>query len=277
LRSAVEHIMGTVFSLAVPRGTDTRVFHTAAAAAFAYLRHVDAVFSPYRPGSAVSLIADGFLRLDSLGAHPHSAEIREVLDLCARLKRSTDGAFDAWAVGDPPGFDPSGAVKGWAAERASALLVRHGCDRHILNAGGDVLLHGGIPTDPWRVALADPHRPGAVLAVARLHEGGVATSGTAERGAHVFDPLSGRRATAWHQVTVTGADLTLADGYATAALAMAEGRHGTAGTRAWLRRLAADRGYQSLVVDACGRVWMTNGMAALLDAPAVPASTSQEG
>ncbi len=50
--------------------------------------------------------------------------------------------FDAWAVGDPPHFDPCGAVKGWAAERASALAVAHGLPRHVLNTGG-VRLHSG--------------------------------------------------------------------------------------------------------------------------------------
>ncbi len=276
MRSAVEHVMGTVFSLAVPDTADAGSFRAAADEAFARLRHVDAVFSPFRPDSAVSLIADGFLALADLDGHPHGGEIREVLDLCALLKQSSDGAFDAWAVGEPPGFDPCGAVKGWSAERVSALLDRRGFHRHIVNAGGDVRLRGGSRSDPWRVAVADPHRPGAVLAVLLLRDGAVATSGVAERGAHVFDPVSGRRAVAWDQVTVTGPDLSLADGYATAALAMAEGPRGTGGTRDWLNRLAAG-GYQAMTVDPRGGLWTTDGMAALLHEPVATAYADRKG
>ncbi|MDI5974095.1 FAD:protein FMN transferase [Streptomyces sp. SL13] len=277
MRSAVEHIMGTVFSLAVPRGTDAEVFRAAADAAFAHLRHVDAVFSPFRPDSAVSLIADGVLTCDDFDDHPHGGELHEVLGLCRRLKHDSGGAFDAWAVGNPPGFDPCGAVKGWAAERAGTLLVRHGLDRYVLNAGGDVRVHGGVPGDPWRVALADPHRPGAVLAVLHVAEGAVATSGVSERGAHIFDPVSGRRAAAWDQVTVTGPDLALADGWATAALAMAGGPRGPAGTRGWLQRLAADHGYQAMAVDPDGQVWTTDGMRELLHEPAALVTTGRKG
>lgn len=275
--SAVEHVMGTVFSLAVSEPTDAGAFRAAADQAFTRLRHVDAVFSPFRPDSTVSLIADGFLSLTDLDGHPHEGEVREVLDLCVRLKQASDGAFDAWAVGEPPGFDPCGAVKGWAAEQTSALLVQHGFCRHIVNAGGDVRLCGGSPIDPWRVALADPHRPGAVLAILLLHDGAVATSGVAERGAHVFDPVSGRRAVAWDQVTVTGPDLSLADGYATAALAMAEGPRGTDGARSWLDRLALGSGYQAMTVDPQGDIWTTDGMTALLHEPPPIAYAGRKG
>ncbi len=277
MRSAVEHVMGTVFSLAVPPDTDDAAFRAAAGVAFAFLRHVDVVFSRHRPDSAASRITDGRLRPDALGSHPHGAEIREVLDLCARLERASDGAFDAWRVGDPPGFDPSGAVKGWAADRASDLLVRHGCGSHILNAGGDVRLRGGVPSAPWGVGIADPHRAAAVLSVLHLHEGAVATSGVAERGGHVFEPRSGRPASVWDQVTVTGGDLASADGFATAALAMAAGPRGAEGTRDWLRGLATVHGHQALTVDRRGGLWMTDGMRELLCPPAVAAPTVREG
>lgn len=159
-------------------------------------------------------------------------------------------------------------MKGWATERAAELIARHGVPRHALNAGGDVRLRAGQDPTPWRIALTDPHRPGAVLTVLELREGAVATSGTAERGAHVFDPRTGRPATALAQVTVTGPDLALADGYATAALAMAGQPDGQAGLRSWLASIAADGGYQALTVDPQGRTWWTAGLPALLRAPA---------
>jgi thiamine biosynthesis lipoprotein len=189
------------------------------------------------------------------GEHPDGAEIREILALCAALKTRSGGAFDAWAVGDPPAFDPCGAVKGWAAERASAVLASAGVGSHVLGAGGDVRVRGVLEGPPWRVGITDPHRPGRLLAVAELTGGAVATSGLAERGTHIWDPLHQRPATSLAQVTVIGPSLAWADGYATAAMAM-----GTETSYAWLADLARRTGYQALTVDADAGVWWTEGM-----------------
>jgi thiamine biosynthesis lipoprotein len=172
------------------------------------LRHADEVFSPFKANSAVSRIRDGRLPLADLGSHPDSAEVREVIDLCASLKAQSEGAFDARAVGDPPVFDPCGAVKGWAAERASDVLVGCGLVRHVLGAGGDVRVRGGGGDRPWRVGIVDPHRQGRLLAVAELHDGAVATSGTTKRGAHAWDPHAARPASHLAQVTIIGPSLT---------------------------------------------------------------------
>ncbi|MDH6131476.1 thiamine biosynthesis lipoprotein [Kitasatospora sp. MAA4] len=267
MRTATATVMGTVVSLAVPDTVKATVLGAAADAAFGWLRHVDEVFSPFRPDSPISRIRDGRLPLSAVDGCPDGPEIREVLALCEELKQDSDGAFDAWAVGDPPGFDPCGAVKGWATERAGELLTEHGLTRHTLNAGGDVRLRvGEEDRTPWRVGLTDPHRPGTVLTVLTVRDGAVATSGTAERGAHVFNPSSGRRATALAQVTVTGPDLARADGYATAALALADGPHGAAAARDWLNDLAERTGYQALTVDPSGATWWTADLAALLPA-----------
>ncbi|WP_370219350.1 FAD:protein FMN transferase [Kitasatospora sp. GAS1066B] len=267
MRTATDHVMGTVVSLTAPDTTDPALFETAATAAFAHLHHVDRVFSPYLSDSPISRIRDGRLPLADLVGHPDGPQIREVLDLCERLKQDSGGAFDAWAVGDPPRFDPCGAVKGWAAEHACALAAAHGLPRHLLNAGGDIRLYSGNDPALWRVGITDPHHPGTVLTVLHLRDGAVATSGTAERGTHVFDPRTARPAAALTQVTVTGPDLTLADGYATAALAMATDPRGRTAAQAWLAALAARTGYQALTVDPFGVTWHTAQLPDLLTAP----------
>jgi len=271
MRTAVEHIMGTAISLAAPDHTDPDLFTAAANAAYAHLRRADETFSLYKPDSPASRIRDGRLPLTDLPAHPDGDAIREVLALCAHLRRVSRGAFDAWNVGDPPGFDPSGAVKGWAAEHAARLLAEHGLEHYALNAGGDVRVHGGTgpgsDPEPWRVGVTDPHRPGNTLTVLELADGAVATSGTAERGLHVYDPHTHFPATALAQVTVTGPDLALADGYATAALALA-GADRAADAYAWLTDLAERTGYQALTVDADTGVWWTPGFNR--HAPALP-------
>ncbi|MEU6173979.1 FAD:protein FMN transferase [Streptantibioticus parmotrematis] len=258
-RSAVTHVMGTVVSLAAPAAVGAEAFRAATREAFGELRRMDEVFSPYRPDSPVSRIRDGRLRIADLPGHPEGPLLTEVLRLCERLYADSGGAFDAWAVGDPPGFDPCGAVKGWAAERAAGLLARR-LPAFALNAGGDVRVRGGWGGGPWRVGVTDPHRPGGVLAVLPLSDAAVATSGTAERGRHVWHPGTGRPAAGLAQVTVVGPDLALADGYATAAMARAATAAEVDDAHAWLEALARRDGYWSLTVDPAGRVRRLDGL-----------------
>lgn len=263
MRTAVEHHMGTAISIAAPDHTDPAAFDAGCAAAFALMRHYDEVFSPYQADSTVSRLRDGRLTFEQIGDLPEAAELREVLSLCAQFKRESGGAFDAFALGDPPVFDPSGAVKGWAAEAAAAALFGHGVAQFALNAGGDVRVSGARDTDdePWRIAIADPHQPGGVLTVLGLKDGAVATSGVSERGEHLWDPRAGAPATELAQVTVIGSNLALVDGYATAAHVLGRDAAG------WLTALAGSTGYQAVTVAADGTVWSTDpAIAAAIEA-----------
>ncbi|MBM9503285.1 FAD:protein FMN transferase [Actinacidiphila acididurans] len=234
--------MGTVFSFDV-RGGDPRRTEPALEAAVAWLRHVDEVFSTYRPDSQVSRLAAGTLALaDCL------PEVREVHLLCARAYERTDGWFSAGYAG---GFDPTGLVKGWAIERAADLLAEAGAEAVCVNGGGDVQVQGG----PWHIGVSDPLRRGELAAVVPA-EGrmAVATSGPAERGAHIVDPATGRPAPPeLASVTVVGPSLTDADVSATAACAM--------GRRA-LFWLAAETATEAFVVLPDGATWHSAGFAA---------------
>jgi thiamine biosynthesis lipoprotein len=176
---------------------------------FDWFRWVDAKFSTYKPTSEISRLKRGELR----DAHPL---VREVLARCEELRAITGGSFDARAGA---GLDPSGLVKGWAVDRAGALLEAAGARRFLIDAGGDVLLRGGAP---WRVGIRHPHERDKVAAVIELADGAVATSGAYERGDHILDPHTGRPARGALSVTVVGPDLATADAYATAAFAMGE-------------------------------------------------------
>jgi thiamine biosynthesis lipoprotein len=86
--------------------------------------------------------------------------------------------------------------------------------------------------------------------VAEVAEGAVATSGTAERGAHVIDPHTGRAALEVASVTLVGPELVATDVYATAALAM-----GWA-AQPWLLGLPE---HEAFVVGADATTWHTPG------------------
>ena len=164
---STELVMGMPVTVVCDRGAE-RVF--------AWLRWVDATFSTYREDSEIRRIDRGELHVAD--AHP---DVQEVLARCERLRVQTGGYFDARAGGS---LDPSGLVKGWAVDRAAALLR----GRFMIDAGGDVLLRGG----PWRVGVRHPLRGDALCAALELSDAAVATSGAYERGDHVLDPVRRR-------------------------------------------------------------------------------------
>jgi thiamine biosynthesis lipoprotein len=216
-------------------GMPVTILGHSAEPAFTWLEWVDATFSPFRSDSEVSRIDRGELVVRN--AHPL---VRDVLARCEVLRRETGGYFDARHSGV---LDPCGLVKGWAVDRAAALLRGR---RVCIDAGGDVLVRGG----GWRVGIRHPREHHLLAAALHADELAVATSGAYERGEHIVDPHSGRPPTGVLSVTVVGPDLATADAYATAAFAMGE-----AGP-AWTAGL---RGYEAMTILATDEVLATPG------------------
>ncbi|MFJ5779594.1 FAD:protein FMN transferase [Streptomyces sp. NPDC093094] len=244
--------MGTVFSFDV-RGGEPEAVRSALADAVASLHRADEVFSTYREDSQISRLARGELALADC-----APEVAEVLALGTEAERLSDGWFSTSYAGRP---DPTGIVKGWATERAARRLRKAGATGVSLNGGGDVQLLG-VPElhRSWRVGVADPLRPGGLAAVVSstgAAELAVATSGTAERGAHITDPRTGRPAvTDLVAVTVVAPSLTWADCWATAAFAM-----GSRQALAWLESLPE---VEALLITAGDEVRCTEGLASWL-------------
>lgn len=187
------------------------------------LTELDQVFSTYRPDSVISRLDRGELDLEQC-----PAVVAEVLALGARAAAESEGAFstslpaDALDPGGRRRLDPSGVVKGWAAERASSHLALLDDTDFCLSAGGDITCRADSGSEPWRIGIENPHDPARVLAVVPLRAGAVATSGTAHRGAHLVDARTGRAPTGVASVSVIGPSLTWADIDATAAFALGD-------------------------------------------------------
>ncbi len=263
-RRFVEHVMGMPISLALRgRHAADDVGRTAWAQAMAVLRDVDAVFSTYRPDSVVRRLDRG-----EIGLADCPPEVREVLDLGAAAERDSGGAFSVYRSGPDgrPALDPSGVVKGWAAERAAGPLRTLVDTDFCLSAGGDLLCRTlGPDAAPWRIGIEDPHDPRRLIAVVPIATGAVATSGTAHRGAHLVDARIGRPPEEGvASVTVVADSLTDADIDATAAYA--QGR----GAAEWL---SGRLGRTGLVVWANGS---TTAVPADLSAASWPRVPSQE-
>jgi len=187
--------------------------------AFDLLCEADRLFSTYREDSQVS-------RIRRCELNPAQADplVQQVAALCRQAGELTEGAFTD-LLPDDDGvlrFDPTGLVKGWAADRAARRLADLSGASYCLNAGGDVVVGGaadatsGGPRAVWRVGIEDPRDRFRIVQVLELHHGGVATSGTAARGAHLYDPGTETFVDRTGSVTVVGPNLMWADVWATA-------------------------------------------------------------
>jgi thiamine biosynthesis lipoprotein len=237
--------MGTVFSIEV---RSPGVEPEDVEAAISWLHWVDETFSTYKQSSQISRLGRGDLALAEC-----DPEVQTVLDRCEEVGLETDGYFSARAAGV---LDPSGYVKGWAIQRVSDLLRDRGSVNHCVNGGGDVQCAGAADSGrPWQIGIADPFRPGQIMSAVCGRDFAVATSGSAERGAHIVDPHDGRSPDALASLTVIGARLADVDAYATAAYAM--------GARAaqWLTGLD---GYRSVIVYADGHRWASGPSSELM-------------
>lgn len=238
-RTWVEQVMGLPISV-LARGERAQSPEAAEAVScvMAELRDVDDRFSLYRAGSELSLLARGELDLDAC-----HHDVLEVSLLCVEATRLTGGLFDPVT---PDGtWDPSGIVKGWAVERAARHLAEVPDLDWCLNGGGDVavLTPSG---EPFGVGVQDPRDAHAVLMVLATTTGAVATSGTAARGAHLYDPRTGKPSCSpLLAVTVAGPSLQVADVLATAAF--------VAGAD-WRDVLAPVPGYLGYAVDGAGQL-----------------------
>jgi thiamine biosynthesis lipoprotein len=171
-----------------------------------------------------------------------------VLERCEALRVLSHGFFDVRAHRADGGLDPSGFVKGWAAEAAAGILATAGARNYCLNAGGDVIVRGEPePGQPWRIGIRHPELRDRFATVLEARDLAVATSGSYERGEHITDPFARRSPDGVLSVTVVGPHLSEADAYATAAFAM--GRDGLT----WIASLV---GYAGCMITAERRlVW----------------------
>jgi thiamine biosynthesis lipoprotein len=236
----VEQVMGTVFSIVADAGDGIP-------AAVARLHAIDAKFSTYRPDSAISRMARG-------ERVAYDDEVAEVLERCAEVEAETAGAFSARPGGR---LDPSGWVKGWAIGEVSRLLAEAGSQSHLVVGGGDVQARGEAEAGrSWTVGIADPLHPDRFAALVSGSDFAVATSGTAERGHHIFDPATGLPASGFASVTLIGERIAYTDAYATAVFAM--------GPESGLEWVEKREGLEAYAVLPGGRTVETAGFARYL-------------
>lgn len=123
-----------------------------------------------------------------------------------------------------------GAIgKGYAADKAKALLMEKGVSAGIINASGDMNTWGKQPGGKdWEVAITNPMNKNKAFALLPLKQGAVVTSGDYEkfvtfngvRYAHIINPKTGYPSTGIISATVFAPKAELADALATSVFVM---------------------------------------------------------
>lgn len=118
-----------------------------------------------------------------------------------------------------------GIGKGYAVDRAAALLRSRGFMHFMIQAGGDLYVAGRRGARPWRVAIQDPRgSEGTMFATIDLTDEAFSTSGDYARAFmkdgrryhHILDPDTGQPARLSRSVTIVSDRATLADALSTA-------------------------------------------------------------
>jgi thiamine biosynthesis lipoprotein len=251
-----EFCMGTVFTYFGRTDRPPAEVEAAVRASALLLHEADEIFSLYKPESPLSRLARGEASMDKL-----PPIVEEIWDQCEIWSERTDGWFKPFNQNNM--FDPSGLVKTWAAERACQKLEEFGITDFAMNAGGDIRLSKSITSGlPKRVGIAKPvsiAEKSGVLTVIDLNDSeyfAVATSGTAERGEHIWNPKTGNISNELVQVSVVAKDIITADIFATAAFA--------AGDQGFDLLKKHEGELEALLVYPNGELQATAGFATLL-------------
>lgn len=105
---------------------------------------------------------------------------------------------------DQPGveLDLGGIAKGYAVDRAVALLKQQGINIALVSAGGSTIYGLGAPPNEagWEVKLLDPIAPDKIALTVQLKNQALSVSGSYEkffelggrRYSHIMDPRTGR-------------------------------------------------------------------------------------
>ncbi|MFT5239169.1 MAG: thiamine biosynthesis lipoprotein [Kiritimatiellia bacterium] len=117
-----------------------------------------------------------------------------------------------------------GLAKGYGVDRAMQVLMDHGVKHAIVNAGGDLKALGRKQNALWEVALKHPRDRDRAMAVIKLSNSCLVTSGDYERFFeadgkryhHIIDPRTGYPSTGCMSASIVARNAEYADALATA-------------------------------------------------------------
>ena len=197
---------------------------------------------------------------------PDARELRRRLALIDHRRIHLDPTANAIYL-ERPGMaiNLGGIGKGYAVDRATAILRARGFPDAIVQAGGDLMLAGSQDGRPWTAGIRDPRGPREeYFAIAAVTDHAFSTAGDYERFFikgrrryhHVIDPRTGYPARAARSVTVWAPDATTADGLDDAILIL--------GPERGLALVESLPGVGAVIVGADNRVHISSRLKGLI-------------
>ncbi|MFZ2648927.1 MAG: FAD:protein FMN transferase [Burkholderiaceae bacterium] len=271
------------------------------AAVMAEMHRIDALLSPHKCDSELSLINRDAARRPV----PVSEETLRLLTRAVQFSELSGGAFDItyasvghlydYRAGVRPSeaalararraigwqhlildakagtvrfamqgvrIDLGGFAKGHAVDNGVAILRRHGIEHAIVCAGGDSRVLGDRRGRPWTIAIRDPRRADAVVAVLPLEDVSISTSGDYERyfeeeGVrfhHLIDPHTGKSPCGVRSVTILAPDGLTSEALSKTVFVLGAARG--------LELIETLPGVDAVVVDAAGVLHYSSGLLA---------------
>lgn len=155
-----------------------------------------------------------------------------------------------------------GAIgKGYAADRAKALLISKQVVGGIINAAGDLTTWGTKANgEKWLIGIADPLSKEKIFSWLPVVESSVATSGDSEKFvvfngikyAHIIDPRTGHPSRGINSVSIFAKSAELCDALATAVFIM--------GVESGLALINQLGGTEIILVDSNNKVYKSSGI-----------------
>jgi len=165
-----------------------------------------------------------------------------------------------------------GIAKGYAVDRAAAVLEKAGLQSFFVQAGGDLYARGKKPDGTeWQAGIRDPRGPEKKwFALLPLSDHAFSTAGDYERSYvvgqkryhHILDPRTGFPATACRSVTIWAPTALVADEIDDAVFIL--------GPEKGLRLVESLEGVGAVIVDAKNNVWVSKRLQGKLAVVGVP-------
>lgn len=159
-------------------------------------------------------------------------------------------------------IDLGGIAKGYAVDQARKVLEAKGVKSGMIYAGGDITTIGAKPDgSSWRVGVQHPRESTALIGIVEMENKTIVTSGDYERYFmdngiryhHIIDPHTGYPARDVISVTIYGSEAADADALSTTIFVL-----GLERGKALIENLP---GYEAVIVDQEGNVWVSSGLA----------------
>lgn len=197
------------------------------------------------------------------GEQPGKQQLQELLPaIDYRLVRLNPERRQVYYAHPKVYVDLGGIAKGYAVDRAIALLRERGIEHASVSAGGDTRLLGDHRGRPWVLGIKNPRQPERIVLRLPMMDEAISTSGdyeryfmteSGERVHHIINPSTGTSAGELASASVMGPRALDTDALSTSVFVM--------GRKRGLALIDRLEGFEAIVITRRGKVYYSRGLA----------------